>query len=519
MIKRNLSAIIIISLMIYSLGYSVSAEISSNQISPDATIKLVIATRHDSTIYNKFAEAFAATQLAHDVGITSKDEIKFYAPTTYDGFYKTMTNEFFEADLGWGGGPTLFNNLVEDGAISPINDTVLSYIDNAVPDEIAGAKMKSYNDAGEMMWVANAISSFGFTVNHKELEKRGLPVPHTWEDLASPTFFTSISEPNIAMGNAPDTTSNTRIYQIILQKYGWEKGWEILYDMAGNGNIYGGSVETRQAVISGETAVSMTIDFYGLIAMQENPDTEYIVPTNGSIVNGDPIAYAKAPHHLEAANAFMKFVFSQEGQALWTDSEINRLPVREDAFDTDFAKSQPSYERIKELYNQTLENQGITFNETLALSLEETMRYHFEATITNIHPKLQSTWADIVSAYKGGAFSDNRFDQINEVFGRPAITMKEAQEYESQISVDPAFRVSKQTEWEENMTAKFSRAEEMITEPETILTTGSNGTVITSISEAVSVSSTYTDVPISVLSAFVAVFFSFVMVYTKKRKI
>ena len=73
-------------------------------------------------------------------------------------------------------------------------------------------------ESNNLKWVAAAISSFGFTVNNKTLDQRNLPFPTTWEDLASPEFFTSIAQNNIAMGNAPDTTSNTRIYQIILQK-------------------------------------------------------------------------------------------------------------------------------------------------------------------------------------------------------------------------------------------------------------------------------------------------------------
>ena len=362
--------------------------------------------------------------------------------------------------------------MAAEGSILPITDeSLLSVINSAVDDTIAGAEMKSYNDNGDMIWVANAISSFGFTVNHIELEARGLPVPKTWEDLASPEFFTSASQANIGLGNAPDTTSNTRIYQIILQKYGWEKGWEMIYKMAGNGKIYGGSIETRSSVLNGETAAAMTIDFYGLIVMQENPNCEYIVPENGSIVNGDPISYSKDPPHIDAANAFLKFVNSQEGQSLWLDKRINRMPVRADAFDTDFAKTRDDIDTLKGLYEKTLVNKGIDFDEDLALSLEETMRYHFEATITTVHSDLRTTWGDMVASYKGGGFSENRLNEISEQFGKPAITRAEAIEMEPSMATDATFRVEKQSEWAEFSGTKFDRAREMITEPETIITT------------------------------------------------
>ena len=214
----------------------------NSTISPDA-IKLVIATRHDSTLYQKYKEYFAKSALGASVGITDPSQIKVHAPSSYAAFETALTNPAIGADVAWGGGPTLFNNLAADGHLRNITDTsLLNWINTNVSDTIAGAEMKKYDENNNLKWVAAAISSFGFTVNNKTLESRKLPFPTSWEDLASPDFFTTDAQTNIAMGNAPDTTSNTRIYQIILQKFGWEIGWEIIYSMAGKSQIYGGSV-------------------------------------------------------------------------------------------------------------------------------------------------------------------------------------------------------------------------------------------------------------------------------------
>ncbi len=468
-----LSMVIILSLLVQANTVaSILDQPSSSttdpqvDVEPNADIKLVIATRHDSIIYNKFIDEFVKSSYGAAAGITSASQVKIQAPTTYDGFYKVMTNPFFEADIGWGGGPTLFNTLQKDGALGKINDTAtLAAINEAVNDTIAGAAMKSYGDDGELYWAANAISSFGFTVNHKELEKRGLPVPRTWEDLASEDFFTSTSEANIGLGNAPDTTSNTRVYQIIFQKYGWERGWQIINGMAGNGQIYRGSVETRQSVISGETAVAMTIDFYGLIAQSENPDTEYIVPENASIVNGDPMALAANPAHPVAANEFMKFAFSKEGQALWLDTKINRLPVRPDAFDTPLGQTRPD---IKSLYDKTLSNQGIQFNETLSSSIEEAMRYLWEASITDVHESLRATWGRIMNSWKKDAFTVNRYNELIEAMGKPPISMEDIAKINDQIISDPEFRTQKIAEWSAFALEKFDGVDELRTQPEVI---------------------------------------------------
>ncbi len=79
------------------------------------------------------------------------------------------------------------------------------------------------------------------------------------------------------------------------------------------------------------------------------------------------------------------------------DNRINRLPVRSDAFDAADGISRrryihstiTSFDLVENLYTKTLENEGITFDEDLSLSLEEAMRYHFEATITNVHTTLE----------------------------------------------------------------------------------------------------------------------------------
>ncbi|RMG26944.1 MAG: ABC transporter substrate-binding protein [Methanobacteriota archaeon] len=422
-------------------------------VTPQQSNVLTIATRHDSIIYTAFAEEFAKSSYGQSVGITDPSQVHFLTPTTFEAFYKAMTDPTFAVSLGWGGGPTLFNNLIAEGAVSPITDpTTVAAINDAVPDTLAGAEMKKFDDNGDMLWAANAISSFGFTVNHDVLEARNLTVPKTWEDLASPDFFTNLAQPNVGMGNAPDTTSNTRIYQIILQRYGWDRGWEIIYQMAANGKIYGGSVETRSSVIEGEVAAAMTIDFYGVIAMQENPRTEYIVPENASIVNGDPIAMAKNPANPDAANAFLQFLFSKEGQSIWLRDNINRLPIREDAFDTPIGQTRPD---IHDLYNRTLSNQGIEFNESLALSLEEPMRSHFEATITDVHTKHRNTWNLMIQGLRSGNLTEEKFEELRKEFTKPAMTMEEAIAMNDQFLSDQSFQRDKKKEWRDFANSKL----------------------------------------------------------------
>ena len=178
------SKLAILILIIFAFATASLGQISAiSPVEPSQSgAKLVIGTRHDSIIYTRFAEVFVQSSYAADVGINSVDDIEWYNPSTYDAFKRVMTLDQIGADLGWGGGPTLFNTLALDGALDPITDpATLAAINEAVPDQIAGADMKQFDSDGKLIWASNAISSFGFTVNHDVLEARGLEVPRTWD--------------------------------------------------------------------------------------------------------------------------------------------------------------------------------------------------------------------------------------------------------------------------------------------------------------------------------------------------
>jgi len=451
-----------------------SIKVGTNpELKTDASNSITILSRHDAALFNLVASEFAKSDLGHSVGVTSSTQIKQQTPATTEQFINFINSDKVDVSMAWGGGPTIFNNLADRGYLQPITDQALSdYIEANISDSIAGAQLKHYNDADQLLWAASAISSFGFTVNNAELQSRNLPKPTTWEDLASPDFFTTATQYNIGMGNAPDTTSNTRIYQIILQKYGWDKGWEIINSMAGNSKIFGGSVETRASVITGDTAVAMTIDFYGLIAQQDNPNCEYIIPTNGSIVNGDPIAITKNPGNATIAKAFMEFVLSKYGQSLLMDESINRLPVRADAFDTEIGRRRTD---IKEVYDKTIANQGINFDENLATAWIESLRFHFQATITDVHQKLRESWRQMITSYEQGGIPYERFLQIREIYGAPVITADEAKSMNDQIISDPTFRSSKTAEWQQSALTKFNSAVNAIDDEYTLSGTTSKG--------------------------------------------
>ncbi len=348
-------------------------------------VTLIILTRHDTTIQEKTKELFLNSEVAKRYNIV---DIKFRPAS--GPLWESYLSRPGQVDVAWGGGPTLFDSLLQywDDLNLPEMQDVLSDI----PDDIAGVPVKRFGPNNEILWVGAAISSFGFTVNHDVLNQYGLEKPIKWSDLASPEFA-EVPEPVVGIADPLRSTSNTRIYQIILQAYGWEKGWGILTLIAANARIYDASDAVREAVIAGEIAVGSTIDFYGYVAMSLNPATEYIIPQGESIVNADPIALVKGSKNKDAAVAFIRWVLSEEGQKIWLDERINRMPVNPKVFETPEGKKRSD---LKQLYQMTLENQGIIFDDEKALATELAMQYFFRATLIDAQAELKQAWKAVV---------------------------------------------------------------------------------------------------------------------------
>jgi len=374
----------------------------SQPTQPAQAITLTVISRHPTDILVKARAMFLASDVAKNYNITDLKTIVIPA-----GLWEQYIKRG-EADVAWGGGPTLFDSLFQRGLLAPLTSKEALDAAAQVPDSILGVPMKRVKD-GKVYWVAAAISSFGFTVNIKRLSDYNLATPRSWRDLASPELGKPLAQYGVAALSIADptqSTSHTRMYEIILQRFGWDEGWRILTLMAANANIYPGSEAARDAVIQGEVAVGITIDFYGYTAQQVNPDCKYIIPPGESIVNGDPIALVNGSKYPEAAQAFIAWVLT-EGQKIWLDPAINRLPANPNVFDTPEGAKRSD---LKRAYEETMSTPSIEFNDTLALMYEPVMQWYFRAALIEVNDYLKAVWKELLSKYLSGAVSREQLE-------------------------------------------------------------------------------------------------------------
>jgi ABC-type Fe3+ transport system substrate-binding protein len=422
-------------------------------------VELKIITRHGSDILFKARAAFLETDIAAEYGITEREQIKFLGVSS-SLWVDTITRSG-DIDIAWGGGPVVFDIINNEGLLSPLDSDAVTAVLDIIPDEISGAASKRIVD-GDVMWVGSAISSFGFTLNTEFLETEGLPAPTTWMALGNETYAQFSLFPSVtAIGTADATlsTSNTRMFEIILQTYGWEEGWELLTRKGANSRIFDKSESVRDAAIQGIIGAGTTIDFYGYTAQLEEPELcKYVLPQDGTAVNADPIALVSTSEEPEAAQAFIAWVLSPEGQEIWLDVTINRMPINPAVFDTALGQTRPDLEAS---YTSTLDAITINFSDEVALSYETAMMFFYKGSIVDAQLQLIDTWIELVDAEGAGDITHKEFLVLAESLGSPlnieftdpetgnTVTFTEtyAQSINARITTDADFKSTLKDAW------------------------------------------------------------------------
>lgn len=453
---RRVLAIGLIAVVVVAVVAFMFLQPNQNQPPPPQEKELVVITRHDSAIQTIFEHAYLASDYAKRYNITSvrflETPVSYWRPTIEHG----------GVDVAWGGGPTLFNQMLQLGLLQPITGTEAMAVVNTLPQALGTALMRIDDSQGRPLWVAAAISSFGFTTNNVFLRRYNLSTPLRWADLSSPNFNRDF--PTIALAKPSLSTSHTRIYTIVLQAFGWDTGWSMLDRIAANGRIYDGSVESQTAVETGEVGTSISIDYYGYSSHLRDPDLDYILPAGESIVNGDPIAIVNGTQNKEAAEAFAAFVLSVQGQTLWLDRTLNRMPVRPEVFQTPTGRARAD---LYAYYNLTIAGAGFDFNETEAGLLEQSMSNYFESTLVDLHDQLVDVWSSMVAKLKAGTITQDRFNQLLAQLTAPlswaedngtvrTFTKEYAMSISSRLLTDTSFALSMRLIWRNAASARYA---------------------------------------------------------------
>jgi ABC-type Fe3+ transport system substrate-binding protein len=222
-------------------------------------------------------------------------------------------------DVYWSASPRTYATLAREGAFRP-----LPYKADGLPPRIGNAPLVD----SEGLYHATEMAGFGYAVNSKALTERQLPIPQTWRDLADPRYQGLIALPVPAkVGFAPP------LVEIVLQAYGWDAGWALWSEIAGNAwLIERGSTFVSDEVGSGRRPIGLSIDFFVASAIANGAPLQFIYPDRSGI-NPAHIAMTKSASNPAGAQAFVDFVLSNSGQKILTHPDIRKLPVRPQAYE------------------------------------------------------------------------------------------------------------------------------------------------------------------------------------------
>ena len=273
--------------------------------------KLIIISPHRKSIQRefipKFKEYYKKTYKTEvevdwlDQGGTS-DDVRFIKAK----FSKNPLSS--GVDIFWGGGSSTFLDLGKQGLLLPYE--LPEHLGKNLEQSIAGIPI--YDES--KTWYGSALSSFGVFYNKKILEFEKIPAPKTWDDLGNPRFMGDLSVADPRRSGSANTMNN-----IILQGKGWKAGWELLTAMAGNTRSFThSSSDPIKAVVSGDVALAMAIDFYAQAKIGDlGPENlGFVMPEGQTVLDPDPVGILKGAPNLKAAKRFVDFVLGFEAQKL-----------------------------------------------------------------------------------------------------------------------------------------------------------------------------------------------------------
>jgi ABC-type Fe3+ transport system substrate-binding protein len=346
-------------------------------------------------------------------------------------------------DVFFGGGVEPYLALKKEKLLAAY--TLPEDILKSIPQELGGVPLYDPDHT----WYGATLAGFGIIYNKVVLNLAKLPSITTWEGLASPKAFGWV-------GSADPRKSGSvhMMYEIILQAYGWDKGWRIITGLGANArNFVNSAGQVPKDVTIGEVAYGLAIDFYAWAQVNEAGADKigFVMPENLTIINPDGIGILKGAANLPVAQSFLRFVMSPVGQKLWLFAkgatggpqkyELNRFSVLPSLY----TGSQKTSVKL----NPFAWHSGFTFDDRLSSA-----RY---AIVNDLVGVMVIDAKDLLTrAWKRGralGISEEEWQRL----GAMPVSEREALELATAKWTDAAFRNQTLNEWGKFAREKYGR--------------------------------------------------------------
>lgn len=243
--------------------------------------------------------------------------VQFVWKQARDAFAELAKPEQGGADVYWAPALANFALLRDKGAFRRIS------VDRAALPGRLGAQALSDPEA---LYEAFDVAGYGVVANPGALAAAGLTRPRRWRDLAAPEYARRTAIPIASkVGFSP------ALYDVILQSEGWDAGWRLLSEIAGEATLLDSGVAPTASVREGKAALALTIDFFAESAKANGAPVEMIYPARTAFLPAH-VAMTASSKHVAAAQTFIDFLLSKDGQQLMMERDSRRHPARPDAY-------------------------------------------------------------------------------------------------------------------------------------------------------------------------------------------
>jgi spermidine/putrescine-binding protein len=259
----------------------------------------------------------------------------------------------------------------------------------------------------------------------------------------------------VGVGDPRNSGTMNNMFEAFLQAYGWERGWQLLTEIAGNVSKFDRlSSSTAKDVTLGEIAYGFAIDFYGFtqIAVAGRTNLTFVLPEDFTAISPDGLCILKGAPHLVLAQRFLDFCLGEPGQRLWflprghpegpRHHSIERMSVRPDF-----------YRRYRDVSNIAFSpfdlNQSFRYNARLARERREVVAALAGALLVDTQAELRAAWRAIIRR--------GHRDADRTELGRMPITDTAARDLASGPWKDAALRNRTKLEWQSWAQQKYHR--------------------------------------------------------------
>jgi len=411
-----------------------------------ATKELVVVTSFPKELFEAYKKAFEAKHPG--VKVVIKQQQTNAALT-----YLRETRARPDSDIFWASAVDAFQTLKADGLLE--RHSLQPVVAGRIPGKIGGFPI--HDPDGHFFGFA--VSGYGLMWNTRYMAAHKLAPPREWTDLVKPEYHGHL------VISAPSRSGTTHLtVEVILQAYGWEKGWELLLASGGGmGTITERSFGVPEAVISGQYGVGVVIDFFGLSAIASGHPVEFAYPSQTSVVPAS-VGVVKAAPNLDNARAFVDYLLSEEGQMLLFSPEIGRLPVMPDLY-VKGPKNYPNPFAMK--------LGGVSFDSKLSSARRNVVNALYDQVITFRHAELKAAWGAIhvgeaalaraKSAGKAVGPVEPRLREARALASTVPIDAKRATDQETNAAFKdkPELKAKLETEWDTAAKANYTKAREL----------------------------------------------------------